>query len=151
MARYVQDYLYSELPEDLISDAIEWVEYDSLPIASQDYYMTMAVIRESKSTKCYICREIKGKFVWTKIFDSDYPDIPTTDGTYLFNVKDGVASFVEPEKYPSYYPTSEGEYIMTIDSEGEVDYISLKMPKKAGRYVLVVDTEGKLSWQEETI
>ena len=71
MAHYIQDYLYTELPEGFVSDVIQWFRVESfkdLPRPSAAYLMMAALTDDGAS---YLCVESNNSYTWVKFFDEN--------------------------------------------------------------------------------
>lgn len=110
MARYIQDYIYAELPEDFIPDVLQWFEvgpYDELPTPSKDYFLTIAVKRDTDSVSYFLCDLVNGSYVWRQIFDKSVIDKLVTAEAEIKTLKGKVD-----------YPILDGVYALSVTSEG---------------------------------
>lgn len=71
MANYIQDFLYTELPEGLIPDVIQWFKVHSeedLPAPSAMYLMMAALTDDGVG---YLCIEDNGSYRWVDLVDDN--------------------------------------------------------------------------------
>lgn len=71
MANYIQDFLYTELPEGLIPDVIQWFRVSStkdLPTPSAMYLMMAALTDDGVG---YLCIEDNGSYRWVNLVDDN--------------------------------------------------------------------------------
>ena len=100
MANYVQDYLYAELPRELIEKHVKWIvvpKIESVTPATENDLVTIAIVpnRGTKTYDMYITREVNGALTWYKLFQHPIPALP------------GKTS------------ANAGEYVLRIGAEGE--------------------------------
>lgn len=116
MARYIQDYIYAELPEDFIPDVLQWFEvgpYDELPTPSKDYFLTIAVKRDTDNVSYFLCDLVNGSYVWRQIFDKSVVDRLVTAEAEIKTLKGKVD-----------YPILNGVYALSVTSEGH-EWVSI--------------------------
>ena len=86
MANYIQDYLYSELPQELLEKYVKWIVVKQLGQPTEDDLMTIAVLQKGNSQTLYITQEKAGEYEWVEMFKSPVPILPTTPGAYALKV-----------------------------------------------------------------
>jgi len=140
MAHYIQDYLYSELPDDLSTDCIMISKFKTLPAPGAEYLDLIAAVDSGTLSKptneYYICEQVNGEYEWVRVFDHRLPDLdfPEKPGEYLFyrdkNGKYEFVPYVAPKPQPIIpFPTKEGTYVLVVDSEGNASYKEQEEPE----------------------
>ena len=147
MAHYIQDYLYSEVPADLIVDCLEISTFKKLPTPSSEYENILAIVNEGTSAKptnkYYFCIQKDGVYDWVPVFDPDtlellkkIPELPKDDGKYLLKVEKGKYSYElykAPDMPKPYdgpeFPDSEGEYKLVVGADGKPKFVKVEDPE----------------------
>ena len=143
MAHYIQDYLYAEMPEQYVTDIIQWLELEAiydLPPANKYHYMTVAVIPGEKGQRFFLCEKDDEGYKWVEMHFSmdDYLRLDALTKelnrrlSELDNEKTGKIKQLQDE---------------IDDLEAQIEELNKKViniPKDAGDYVLrVYDDERK--------
>ena len=114
MAHYIQDYLYTEIPESFVTDVFQWLEVTSLPVASGLYENTIAVMRNSKGEPYYyLCEKSGDNYSWKPLF------VPQSDIDKL----NKIVKALEKSNSEMTVKVEQLEEAVKLDSEGQPAWV----------------------------
>lgn len=83
------NFLYSELNPALLKEYLKWKKYDTLPLAIEKYYMSIAVITNSGIDTIYLCTKINDEYKWVVLAttaDNNFKELYVYVGSGKFDV-----------------------------------------------------------------
>lgn len=166
MAHYIQDYLYTEMPEQYVTDIIQWLELESTYdlfhspeyTANKYHYMTMAVIPSEE--RFFLCEKLKdGSYKWvemnfsmddylrldalTKELNRRLSELDNEKTGKIKQLQDEIddlkAQIEELNKKVINIPKDAGDYVLRVyDDEREPKFVELEIPGVTPKFTIEV-------------